>query len=313
MPTSPSNQSRSPLGTLRHRRIGRVHARRPAPKVHPVGAGEKPARCCRKTACSFFAEEEALLTDIEASDRLVVVNLFNRKAWYHHFIQDFIAQGQIGELAVLDISHQTPGLMPTEGHAPEGPPFHDCGMHYVDVARWYAESEFRTWDAQGLRMWDYEELWWVTAHGCFDNGVVFSVTQSFTYGQLAQTQVVRCGLEAIGTLGVVRMRHDFNEVIVECHGVSHSETRRGPYTGKNLDKLYGSFAASLDAGRSHDLPTARDSVIASRVPQEMLDAATAQPAPARGTPEEMARILEHKKVLGEAGQDLIANMAKRTL
>lgn len=266
-----------------------------------------------KPLAATVAEEEALLTDIEASGRLVAVNLFNRNAWYHHFIQDFITQGQIGDLAVVDISHQTPGLMPTDGHAPEGPPFHDCGMHYLDVARWYAKSEFSSWHAQGLRMWGSEAPWWVTAHGSFENGVVFNVTQSFTYGQLAQTQVVRCGLEAIGTLGVVRMRHDFNEVVIECHGVSHTQTKRGPYTGKNLAKLYETFAASLDAGRSLDLPTARDSVIASKVSQEMLDAAWAQPAPARGTPGEMARILEHKKMLRETDQDLITNAAKRTL
>ena len=32
------------------------------------------------------------------------------------------------------------GLVPGEGHEHEGPAFHDCGMHYVDIARWYAES-----------------------------------------------------------------------------------------------------------------------------------------------------------------------------
>ncbi len=266
-----------------------------------------------KPLAATVAEEEALLAHIEASDRLVAVNLFNRNAWYHHFIRDFIQEGQIGELAVLDISHQTPGLMPTEGHVPEGPPFHDCGMHYVDVARWYAGSEFGSWHAQGLRMWGYEEPWWVTAHGSFENGVVFNVTQSFTYGQLAQTQVVRCGLEAIGTLGIVRMRHDFSEVVVECHGASRTETKRGPYTGKNLGKLYETFAASLDAGRCLDFPTARDSVVASRVSQAMLEAASARPAPARGTADEMARILEHKKVVREEGRDLISNAAKRSL
>jgi myo-inositol 2-dehydrogenase/D-chiro-inositol 1-dehydrogenase len=82
-----------------------------------------------------------------------------RSAWYHHEILDFIARGQIGELAILRLSHQTPGLMPTEGHGPEGPPFHDCGMHYVDVARWYAGSEYDRWHAQDIRMWAWPEPW----------------------------------------------------------------------------------------------------------------------------------------------------------
>ena len=103
------------------------------------------------------ATEWQLVREIEASDRFVAVNLFNRNARYHKDIQRFIADGQIGDLAVIRVCHMTPGQMPMEGHEPEGPPFHDCGMHYVDVARWYANSEYKTWHAQGIRMWDYKD------------------------------------------------------------------------------------------------------------------------------------------------------------
>src|SRR5581483_3486613 len=107
--------------------------------------------------------EWQLVREIETSDRFVAVNLFNRNAWYHKDIRQFIARGEIGDLAVIRICHMTPGHMPLEGHDPEGPPFHDCGMHYVDVARWYAQSEYETWHAQGIRMWSYKDPWWVQA------------------------------------------------------------------------------------------------------------------------------------------------------
>ena len=67
----------------------------------------------------------------------------------------------------------TPGLAPGEGHEYEGPSFHDCGMHYVDISRWYAGCEFKTWHAQAIRMWNYPEPWWLQCHGTFENGVVF--------------------------------------------------------------------------------------------------------------------------------------------
>ena len=89
------------------------------------------------------------------------VNLYLRNSWYHNTIKDFIAQGEIGELAIIRVCHMTPGLAPGEGHEFEGPSFHDCGMHYVDIARWYAESEFKTWNAQAIRMWDYKDPWWL--------------------------------------------------------------------------------------------------------------------------------------------------------
>jgi len=246
-------------------------------------------------------EEWRLLERIEASDRLVAVNMFNRSAWYHKEIQRFIARGEIGDLAIVRISHQTPGLMPTEGHGPEGPPFHDCGMHYVDVARWYAGSEYDRWHAQGMRMWGWPDPWWVTAHGCFKNGVVFEITQGFVYGQMAKDKTENCGLEAIGTLGLARMSHNFHEVAIEYHGVETTTRSVGPYGGKKLDVLCETFACSLDAGCNLGVPLARDSVIASQVAQEMLDFATQNTAPAIGSADEMARVLAHRGELRSRG------------
>ncbi|HZG66633.1 MAG TPA: Gfo/Idh/MocA family oxidoreductase [Herpetosiphonaceae bacterium] len=242
-------------------------------------------------------EEWRLLQQIEASDRLVTVNLFNRNAWYHHEIQDFIARGEIGELAIIRISHQTPGLMPTEGHGPEGPPFHDCGMHYVDVARWYAGSEYKCWHAQGVRMWDWPEPWWITAHGCFQNGVVFDISVGFVYGQLAQTMTENCGLEVIGSLGVVRMSHDFRDVTIAYHGVGTTARNVGQYGGKKLDVLCENFARSPDAGRNVGVPLARDSVIASQVAQDMLDSATRDNPPSIGSQEQIHRIIARREEL----------------
>jgi myo-inositol 2-dehydrogenase/D-chiro-inositol 1-dehydrogenase len=240
-----------------------------------------------KPLAATLDEEEALLGAIEASGRLVAVNLFNRNTWYHRAIREFIAAGEIGQLAILDIAHLTPDLLPAEGHQPEGPPFHDCGMHYIDLARWYAGGEYADWHAQGLRMWGWPDPWWVDAHGSFDNGVIFRVAQGFCYGQGAATITARSGLEATGTLGVVRMNHDFREVVVDFHGATRTETRRGPYEGKKLDVLAAQFAASLDAGRNTGFPSASDGVIASRVARQMLD---------------FARVLRHKALLRQAGR-----------
>src|SRR5438874_1353045 len=90
----------------------------------------------------------------------------------------------------------------------------------------------RPWP-RGSRGWP--EPWWVTAHGSFQNGVVFEITQGFTYGQLARDKTENCGLEALGTLGLVRMRHDFQTVQIDYHGVETTAHNSGPYGGKKLD------------------------------------------------------------------------------
>jgi predicted dehydrogenase len=241
-------------------------------------------------------EEEKLLEEIEQSGLMVAVNLFNRSAWYHREIQDFIRSGEIGQLSVIRISHQTPGDMPTESQLleVEGAPFHTCGMHYIDVARWYACSEINRWDAQGVRTWGWKEPWWVHVHGSFHNGIVFDITQGFTYGQMAQTKTNNSGIELLGTLGLVRMSHDFTNATVEYFGVNRTDRKVGPYGGKNIDVLCSEFAQSLDTKENVGFPTPRDSVIASRLSWDMLEYATGH-APVVGSPDEMERILAHKK------------------
>jgi myo-inositol 2-dehydrogenase/D-chiro-inositol 1-dehydrogenase len=243
------------------------------------------------------ATEWKLVREIEASDRLVAVNLFNRNAWYHKDVQRFIEEGEIGDLAVIRVCHMTPGHMPMEGHDPEGPPFHDCGMHYVDVARWYAQSEYQTWHAQGLRAWGYKDPWWVQVHGTFANGVVFDITQGFIYGHLAKKQPHNCYVDAIGTKGVARMRHDFAEATVELYGVHKTLRRTAAFNDKKLDVMVDVFGRSILAGKNLGFPQARDAVIASETSWKMLHDAISNVPPVRGTPEEMEQILEHRRNL----------------
>jgi predicted dehydrogenase len=250
-----------------------------------------------KPIAADVATEWQLVREIESSGLFVAVNLFNRNAWYHKDIQRFIAQGELGELAVIRICHMTPGHMPLEGHDPEGPPFHDCGMHYVDVARWYAGSEYHTWHAQGLRAWGYKDPWWVQAHGTFENGVVFDITQGFIYGHLAKEQPHNCYVDAIGTKGVARMTHDFAEATVELFGVNETLRKTGAFNDKKLDVMVDVFGRSILRGKNLGFPQARDSVIASEVSWAMLKDAIAHVPPVRGTPQEMQEILEHRRQL----------------
>ncbi|MHB1155607.1 MAG: Gfo/Idh/MocA family protein [Phycisphaerales bacterium] len=241
--------------------------------------------------------EWKLVKQIEASRQLVAVNIFNRNAWYHHEMINFIRSGQIGELGIVRVCHMTPGHMPTEGHDPEGPPFHDCGMHYVDVARWYADSEFDTYHAQGIRMWSHTDPWWVQTHGTFKNGVVFDITQGFVYGHLAQKKIHNCYVEAIGSLGVCRMTHNFHTATIELHGVDQTIHKTAAFDDKKLDVMIDVFARSMLAGKNLGFPIARDSAIASEMAWNMLHDAVKNNPPAIGTQDEMRAILEHRRNL----------------
>lgn len=232
----------------------------------------------------------------EHSDIFSTVNLYLRNAWYHQAMKQFIQEGEIGELAILRICHMTPGLAPGEGHEHEGPAFHDCGMHYVDIARWYAESDYKTWNAQGIRMWDYKDPWWIQCHGTFHNGVVFDITQGFVYGQLSKDQAHNAYTDIIGTKGIVRMTHDFKTATVELHGVNRTLCLQQPFGGKNLDKLCKQMAASIRSGiRDNRLPSLRDSIEASHYAWSFLEDARHNCLPSIGNLQTLEEIRERRK------------------
>lgn len=231
---------------------------------------------------------------------LSTVNLSLRNAWYNKEMKRFVDSGEIGELAIVRICHMTPGLAPGEGHAPEGPCFHDCGMHYVDFARWYAGSEYKTWNAQAMDFWDYGEPWWLQCHGTFENGVVFDITQGHIYGQLAKDLTHISYNDIIGTKGIARMKHDFHNATLEMHGVSKTITIEKPYGDKNLDILLDLFYQSIKAGALHpDLPTIKDAVIASEYAWRFLDDAYKNDLPTKGDKKTLKQIIKRRSQLDE--------------
>ncbi len=217
-------------------------------------------------------KEWAVVKAMESSDRLGTVNLYLRNSWYHHQMKQFIDEGELGELAIIRICHMTPGLAPGEGHEYEGPSFHDCGMHYVDMAKWYAGCDYKTFHAQGIRMWDYKDPWWLQVHGTFANGIVYDITQGFVYGQLSKDQTHNSYVDLIGTKGIVRMTHDFKTATVELRGTTKTLTINKPYGGKNIDVMIRKFAKSIREGKlDPTLATMRDSAVASTHAWEFLE------------------------------------------
>lgn len=248
---------------------------------------------------AYNMEDEWKAVEIAESTSLIcTVNMYLQNAWYTQEMKEFIKSGEIGELAIIRICHMTPGLSPGEGHEFEGPSFHDCGMHYVHICRWFAESEYATGHAQALRMWEYKDPWWLQCHGTFQNGIVYDVTQGFVYGQLSKDQTHTSYIELIGSKGFVRMHHDFKTAIVEEHGVNVTRTIEKPYGDKNIDRLYQLTAESIISGkRDKHLPIFRDSAIASEYAWKMLDDSRQNALPVKGTAEELEQIHQRRATM----------------
>lgn len=247
---------------------------------------------------------------VEQSPIMSTANMYLQNSWYHTAMSEAVKSGDLGELAIIRICHMTPGLAPGEGHESEGPSFHDCGMHYVNLARWLAQSEYKTWHAQGIRMWDWKDPWWLQVHGTFENGIVYDITQGFVYGQLSKDQTHNSYVELIGTKGFCRMTHDFKTAVVDIHGVTETKHIEHPHGGKNIDRLISLMAESINTGtRNICMPSFRDSAIASEYAWKMLDDARKNELPSIGTHEELEEIWEHRRNLKD-GYGLLPRLNK---
>ncbi|MCQ2239585.1 MAG: Gfo/Idh/MocA family oxidoreductase [Bacteroidaceae bacterium] len=253
-------------------------------KFHKHVIAEKPI--------AYNLKDELRAVEVsEAAEEFTTVNLYLRNAWFCREMKRFVQSGEIGELAIIRVCHMTPGLSPGEGHEFEGPSFHDCGMHYVDITRFFADSEFSTGHAQAVRMWSYKDPWWLQCHGTFENGIVYDITQGFVYGQLSKDQTHNSYIELIGTHGFVRMTHDFKTAVVEKHGINITERVERPHGGKNIARLCQKMADSIVSGRrSTHLPSFRDSYIASEWAWKMLDDCRKNDLPAIGNLETLHQI-----------------------
>ena len=240
----------------------------------------------------------ALAEEAERRGLFSTVNMYLLNSWYHHDMRRIVESGELGELAIMRICHMTPGLAPGEGHEAEGPSFHDCGMHYVGLARFLAKSEYKTWHAQALRMWSWKDPWWLQVHGVMQNGVVYDITQGFVYGQLSKDQTHNSYVELIGTKGFCRMTHDFKTAVIEIHGVNTTDRIEHPHGGKNVDVLIRQMAESIMSKNRHpDMPRLRDSATSSEYAWKMLADAATHEMPAIGTLEELEQIRERRRNL----------------
>jgi len=153
-----------------------------------------------KPLAADVVTEWQLVRDIEASDRFVAVNLFNRNAWYHKDIRQFIADNQIGDVAVIRICHMTPGHMPMEGTTPRVHPFTTATCTMSTSSSGTPTASTRHGTRKGFGCGDTKIPG--GCHGTFENGIVFDITQGFIYGHLAKQQPHNRSVDVIGTKGV---------------------------------------------------------------------------------------------------------------
>jgi len=165
------------------------------------------------------------------------------------------------------------------GRMEEGGPLVDCGVHQIDLARWWLDSEVE-WQ-RGIGVWldDYEAPDHMYLHMGHESGAHTMVEVGFSYNATSKEPRTHFQYELIGTDGTLRFnREEHSFELRNSHGTQYLPW----HPEKSFVGLHEEFARALEEGRRGDMPTAEDGIMASRVAQAATEQAIRnrkQPAP----------------------------------
>lgn len=152
-----------------------------------------------------------------------------------------------------------------QGRMLEGGPLVDCGVHQIDLARFWTGSEVTAWSVAGAWVDDFEAADHVYLHMDHANGAHAMVEISFSYCHTCQEPVNVFTYDLIGTEGVIR--YDRNARLFEMR------SRDGVHTEafapeKNFAAMYELYRDALEQGASELLPTGWDGLVAAKISRE---------------------------------------------
>ena len=154
------------------------------------------------------------------------------------------------------------------GRMLEGGPMVDCGVHQIDLARFWLDGEVCSWQAAGAWVDDFEAPDHMYLHMDHENGAHTMVEISYSYCHTAKEPIKRFVYELIGTEGVIR--YDRGAKLFEMR--TGEGTTPLPFSNeKNFGGMYEAFAEALHTGVSDTLPTAQDGLVAARISRGATD------------------------------------------
>ncbi|WP_282936246.1 Gfo/Idh/MocA family oxidoreductase [Paenibacillus sp. RC67] len=144
----------------------------------------------------------------------------------------------------------------------EGGPMVDCGVHQIDLARWWLDSEVTSYRSEGAWVDEYEAPDHMYLHMKHANRAHTMVEISYSYCFTAKEPVSHFTYHLIGTEGIVYYNREAK--IFEMR--NSTGTTLFPFAKeKNFPGMYEAFAKALESGSPKDVPTGTDGLIATRI------------------------------------------------
>lgn len=157
----------------------------------------------------------------------------------------------------------------------EGGPMVDCGVHQIDLARWWLGQEVVRHHGVGAWVDDHAAPDHMYLHLDHAGGAHTMVEISYSYAHTSRDTRSHFAYELIGTDGVIRYDRQARVFeVLNRHGTQHLPW----HEEKNFDGMYAEFARALKSGMPGNMPTGTDGLLATRVARVATEEAIARRA-----------------------------------
>ncbi|RYG34819.1 Gfo/Idh/MocA family oxidoreductase [bacterium] len=238
---------------------------------------------CEKPIAMDDEQAEEMKTAMASAGKGFAVAFVYRYAKIAGQIRDWVQSGVIGDVRSMRLVycwHLHGRYKPLSdgewvendiwrGRMLEGGPMVDCGVHQIDLARWWSGREIvrstasAAWVADGYEAPDH-----VYAHLDHEGGLHTMVEMSFSYGHTAKEPAPIFTYDIIGTGGVIRYdRNGWSITAREGEGVIV-----GPGSAeKGFVEMHQAFAKALETNDWSLLPTPQDGQVATHIARTLTE------------------------------------------
>ncbi len=156
------------------------------------------------------------------------------------------------------------------GRMDEGGPMIDCGVHQIDLARWWLGSEVVSQQSIGAWVENFEVPDHIWLHMNHQNGSKTLVEISYSYCATCAGPHSQFVYELIGTDGLIR--YDRGAKTFELRNSKGTQKLEWS-SEKEFAAMYRAFARALQTGENGDLPTGEDGLKALQIARAATEAA----------------------------------------
>ncbi len=234
---------------------------------------------CEKPLAMTDAQAEEMIAIMEKAGLMLFTGFCYRFSPSALQIKELVAQGAIGDVRSLRLIYiwnnhgryewtgdghriESPRRV---GRMLEGGPMVDCGVHQIDLARWWLQSEVVRYQATGAWVDEFEAPDHMYLHMDHDNGAHTMVEMSYSYCHTAAEPINHFSYHLIGTDGLIR--YDRDGWYLEMRS-SQGTFQYGHHGEKNFDGMYAAFAHALQTGNPGHLSTGHDGLVATRIARQ---------------------------------------------